>query len=197
MKKILLAFLLMPLSTFAQKDTSFWFAAPEVLEFLTGNPHDKPLLFRLTSFGTAANVTISIPANPAFTPVTTSLAANSSATVDLSNWDDLIENDVANTVANKGILIRSTSDITAYYEVKSTCNCNPELFALKGKSAIGNEFIIASQKEWPIDTVRFPAARSAFNIVATENNTVINITPSQALIGRPAAVPFSITLQRG
>ena len=197
MRKILLLLFLFPLSSYAQKDTSFWFAAPEVVEFLSGNPHDKPLLFRLTSFGTAANVSISIPANPSFTPVTASLAANSSATIDLSAWDALIENAAANTIANKGILIRSNTDITAYYEVKSTCNCNPELFALKGKSAIGNEFIIGSQKEWPIDTVRFPTARSAFNIVATENNTLVTVTPSQPLIGRPAGVPFSITLQRG
>lgn len=197
MKKILLAFLMMPLFASAQKDTEFWFAAPEIVEFLSGNPHDKPLLFRLNSFGTAANVTFSIPANPSFTPFTILIPANDGAIVDMSNWDDLIENSVPNAIANKGILISSTADITVYYEVKTNCNCNPELFALKGKNAIGTEFIIASQKEWPIDTVRFPTARSAFNVLATENNTTINITPSQALIGRPAGVPFTITLNRG
>ncbi|RYF10162.1 MAG: hypothetical protein EOO40_05675 [Deltaproteobacteria bacterium] len=64
---------------------------------------------------------------------------------------------MANAVADKGILITSSSDITAYYEVVSTCNCNPELFALKGKSALGTEFIIGSQKEWPIFT-SYPAS---------------------------------------
>ncbi|RYE19433.1 MAG: LamG domain-containing protein, partial [Sphingobacteriales bacterium] len=197
MKKILLVFLLFPLFTFAQKDSNFWFSAPDIVEFSVGTPHDKPILLRLTSFSAAANVTISIPANPSFTPIDVNIAANSTVSVNLSSWGDLIENSVANAVADKGILITSSSDITAYYEVVSTCNCNPELFALKGKSALGTEFIIGSQKEWPIDTVRFPTARSSFNVVATENNTVITITPSQPLISRPAGVPFNITLNRG
>ncbi|MBC7934603.1 MAG: gliding motility-associated C-terminal domain-containing protein [Rhizobacter sp.] len=197
MRKFLLALIFLPLSAFAQKDTSFWFAAPDIVEFLTGTPHDKPILLRLTSFGTAANVIISIPANPSFTPINTTISANSTITVDLSNWAGLVENSAANIIANKGVLIRSSADITAYYEVVSTCNCNPELFALKGRSALGNEFIISSQKEWPIDTVRFPTARSAFNIVATENNTTVTINPSQPLISRPAGLPFSIILNKG
>ncbi|RZL19773.1 MAG: LamG domain-containing protein, partial [Pedobacter sp.] len=197
MKKIIFAFLLFPLIATAQKDTSFWFAAPDIVEFSQGTPHDKPILFRLTSFSAAAVVTISLPANQGFAPIVTTINANSTSTVDLSPWADQIENSLSNTVVNKGILIHSTAAITAYYEVVSTCNCNPELFALKGRSALGNEFIISSQKEWPIDTIRFPSARSAFNLAATENNTVITITPSQPLLNRPAGVPFVISLNRG
>ena len=133
LKKLLLL-LLLPLSLFAQKDASFWFAAPDVNQFLAGNPHDRPILLRLTSFSSPSTVTISIPANPSFTPLTNTIAANSSGIVDLSAWADQIENATANTVANKGILIRATADITAYYEIVSNCNCNPELFSLKGKN---------------------------------------------------------------
>lgn len=197
MKKLLLILFILPLFVAAQRDTSFWFAAPDVNEFLSNNPHDKPMLLRLTTFSSAATVRISIPANPSFTPITRTIAANATSTVDLSTWDDLIENSAANIIADKGLMISSTADITAYYEVVSTCNCNPELFALKGRSALGNEFIIPSQKEWSIDSVRFPNARSAFNIIATENNTIVNITPTQPLIGRPAGGLFSITLNKG
>lgn len=73
MKKILLVFLLLPFYAIAQKDTSFWFSAPDVLEFLGGNPHDKPILLRLISF----------------TLVNTSIAANSTTTIDLSSWENL------------------------------------------------------------------------------------------------------------
>jgi gliding motility-associated-like protein len=78
-----------------------------------------------------------------------------------------------------------------------TCACNPELFSLKGKNAIGNEFYIPSQLQWAIDTIRFPSAKAAFDIVATEDNTVITITPAKALIGRPANIPFTINLNKG
>lgn len=196
MKKLLL-FLLFPLSAFSQKDTSFWFAAPDVNQFLTGNPHDRPILLRLTTFNNPSTITISIPANPTFTPLTNTIAANSSGVVDLSAWADQIENATANAVANKGILIKATADITAYYEIVSNCNCNPELFSLKGRNALGNEFIIPSQTEWAIDSVRFPQAKAAFDIIATEDNTVLNITPSKHLIGRLPGIPFSITLNKG
>lgn len=189
--------MLLPISVFAQKDTSFWFAAPDVNQFLVFNPHDRPILLRLTTFSTAASITVSIPADPTFIPITISVAANASGTIDLSNWADQIENSQANSIANKGIQIRSTADITAYYEINSSCNCNPELFSLKGRNSLGNEFIIPSQSEWSIDSVRFPQARSAFNIVATEDNTVINITPSKHLIGRLPGIPFSILLNKG
>ncbi|MBK7374569.1 MAG: IgGFc-binding protein [Chitinophagaceae bacterium] len=139
-----------------------------------------------------------IPANTAFTPVNLTIPANSTSTIDLTPWIDLIENFESGIINNKGIYIQSTADITAYYEVNSiTCKCNPELFSLKGKNAIGNEFYIPSQVTWSIDTIRFPDARAAFEIVATQNNTIITITPTKPLIGRPANVPFTITLNRG
>ena len=189
--------MLLPFSALAQKDTTFWFAAPDAYEFLINNPHDRPMLLRLTTFSNAATVTVSIPANGGFTPITSNIAASSTTTIDLSAWATSIENDVANTVLNKGILIKATADITAYYEIVSNCNCNPELFALKGRNALGNEFIIPSQTEWPIDSVRFPQAKAAFVFVATENNTTVIITPSKRLVGRSPGVPFSIQLNKG
>ena len=193
MKKLLLLILL-PISVFAQKDTSFWFAAPdiEVVNHPLYGEYDRPIYLRLTSFTAAANVTISIPANPGFTPININIPPSSTSTVNLTPWIDLIENSDPTNIANKGIYIQSTSDITAYYEVNSiTCNCNPELFSLKARNAIGNEFYIPSQLTWAIDTVRHPNAKAGFDIVATQNNTTITITPTKTLIGHPANVPFT------
>lgn len=184
----------------AQSDTAFWFAAPnvDIANYPVNGPYDRPIYLRLTSFTLSANVIISIPANIAFTPISITIPANSTSTIDLTPWIDLIENFEPGNINNKGIYIQSTTDITAYYEVNSiTCKCNPELFSLKGKNAIGNEFYIPSQVTWSIDTIRFPDARAAFEIVATQNNTTITITPTKPLIGRPANVPFTITLNRG
>lgn len=184
----------------AQKDNSFWFAAPdiEIVNHPIYGEFDRPIYMRLTSFTSPATVTISIPANPAFVPVSVNIPANSTSTVNLTPWIDLIENSDPANVANKGIYIQSTSDITAYYEINSTtCNCNPELLALKGKNALGNEFYVPSQLTWAVDTVRHPNARAGFDLVATQNNTTVTITPAKPLIGHPAGVPFTITLNKG
>lgn len=197
MKKILsLVFCLISVITYAQRDTEFWFAAPDV-----DVQHQEPIVLRITSYSSASVVTVSQPANVSFTPITVSVPANSSTSVDLTTWINSIENSNPNVVSNKGILVTATSDISVYYEVVSgnpTCpGCNPELFALKGKNAIGNEFIIPTQTVWAIDTIRYPSARSAFDIVATDDNTVVSIVPSKPLMGRAAGIPFSVVLNKG
>lgn len=188
------------ITSFAQTDREFWFAAPDVDE--VNSPlygfYDRPIYLRITSFTISADVTISIPANPSFTPINITIPANSTSTIDLTTWIDQIENFQPNIVANKGLYIQSTNDITVYYEVNSqTCKCNPELFALKGKNALGNNFYIPSQLTWSIDTVRHPNAKAAFDLVATEDNTSVTIIPSKPLIGRPANTPFTILLNKG
>jgi gliding motility-associated-like protein len=183
-------------NSFAQIDTQFWFAAPGV--DAATNFYDRPIVIRLTSFAAPANITISMPANPGFNPININLAANSSTTVDLTLWIDQIENSQPNLIVNKGILVSSTAKITAYYEVVSGyCNCNPEIFALKGANALGSDFYIITQNVYDVDTVRHPNANTSFDIVATEDNTVITITPSHDIIGHPAGVPFQIILNRG
>jgi hypothetical protein len=71
------------LSLLAQKDTEFWFVAPEVTRGTDGNDYDRPVIFRFSSYGTSAQVTISQPANPAFPPQTLTLGANATQTLPL------------------------------------------------------------------------------------------------------------------
>lgn len=185
----------------AQRDTEFWFAAPEVSEINdpTYGRYDRPILLRMTASENTATVTIAMPANTAFTPISVTVPANTSTTVDLTAWINQIENVTPNVVANKGLLITSTEDIFIYYEVMAqSCNCNPELFSLKGKNALGTNFIVSAQKTWAVDTIRFPNARTGFDIVATENNTQVTITPSKPMLGgRLAGQPFTISLNKG
>ncbi len=179
-------FLLSSQTAFAQIDKEFWFVAPEVA---VGHG-DSPIYFRLSTFSAAATVTIEMPANPAFVPITNVIPANSTQTVNMSVHLATIENFPANTVLNKGIRITSTQRITAYYEVAAPNN--PAIYPLKGKNALGKTFFIPTQ-----NTFNNVFGNDVFDIVALEDFTSVTITPKRDLIGRAAGVPFTITLNKG
>lgn len=180
----------------AQTDTEFWFVAPDVS---VGNQaFDTPIVLRITTLSEPSVVTISQPANPSFTPIVTNIAANSTSTVNLTPFLNQIETAPYNTVLNTGLHITSTADVSVYYEVVSgQCNCNPEIFALKGANALGTDFYVPFQNFFSNGSTYNPVPYAAINIVATENNTNVTITPTQALLGHPAGVPFTITLNQG
>jgi len=191
MKKITVLFLLclFAFKANAQLDTLFWFVAPEVAQ----SHGDRPIVFRFATLATPATITISQPANPAFPAQIINLGANAAQSLDLTPWIDMIENKPANSVLNYGFKIHATAAIMAYYEVVTSCNCNPDIFTLKGKNALGTNFIIAAQNY--LTNANY--ARSAFDIVATQNNTSITIVPSNAIVGHAAGVPFTIMLNQG
>jgi gliding motility-associated-like protein len=180
----------------AQKDTEFWFVAPEISQGNSGTNYDRPVGFRVSTYDSPAQVTLSQPANPAFLPQTLALPANTSGFFFLPNVDDF-ENKPPNTVLNFGFLISATASITAYYEILGDCLCNPEIFSLKGKNALGTDFYVPLQTILDNSNLHFPPPHAAFDIVATEDNTTVTINPTQPIVGHPAGAGFSITLQRG
>lgn len=183
-----------PCRLFAQTDKEFWFVGPYVNG--EGRDFNKPIMLRITASSAPATVTVSLPADPSFTPIVTNIGTNSTADIDLTPWINQIANTPANTVLNKGILIKSTTDITAYYEVVSSyCNCDPEVFSLKGRNALGTEFFISSQYDY--DESPYYQASNSFDIVATQNNTHVTITPTKDIIGHNANIPFTVTLNAG
>jgi gliding motility-associated-like protein len=185
-------------SAYSQTDTLFWFVAPEVLE--GGSRMDEPVVFTFSSLQNPAQVWLDMPANPSFNTIAFSLNANDTRTIQMSSFLNTLENKPPNTILNKGIRIRATAAIAVYYEVVSSfCNCNPEIFTLKGQKALGHRFFVPFQ-----DTFRngglytfTPTPYAAFDIVATEDNTNVAITPSRPIVGRPAGATFTITLQKG
>ena len=199
-QRSIICFLLVMLTqvSFAQIDKQFWFAVPEVTE----NHGDDPIVLRFSSFDQPATITISFPANQNLGALTTTLAENSSTTVDLTLYKDQIENQEPNKVVNRGVLIEATSNITAYYEVNASNN--PDIFSLKGRNALGTTFYTPFQntlnnQDIPVASRNPNAVRaySSFDIVATENNTTVTITPSVAIVGHAKGVPFSIVLNKG
>lgn len=189
---IVLACCSKPYYSIAQTDTEFWFAVPWVT---LGHAGDGPAYFRLTSIGAVANVTLDIPSDPAFVPLVVNIPADGTVTLDISAQINNIWATPNNVALNRGVRIRSTSLITAYYEFRSTGN-NPEIFSLKGQNALGTEFTVVSQNFW-YNQVYNPMPTSGFSIVATEDNTSITITPTKAMQGHPAGQPFTITLNEG
>lgn len=180
----------------AQTDTIFWFAAPEVSQSTA--PFDEDILINITGFENPTTVSIDKPADPSFAPIIITLAPNSTQELNLTPWKDELENKPENTVLNYGLRIQSNHPILAYYEVRSNyCNCNPEIFSLKGQNAMGTEFFIPGQNFLDNYFDFFPTPYNTFDIVATEDDTEIIIIPSNNASGITAGDTVLINLNMG
>lgn len=178
----------------AQLDTTFWFAAPDLIGVIPSGPGaDRPIYLRISTAGQAAKIKISIPANPSFTIPPLNIGANSSQSIDLTAYIDLIENGLVNSVMSKGLLIESTAPISCYYDIVNTRS--GDMFALKGKNALGIKFTIPFQMVF--NNRGSEPNTNDFIILATENNTSIQIKPKNDLIDYAAGISFSITLKKG
>lgn len=195
-KKILF-FVLILLSTnwlSGQKDTAFWFVAPEVSQSVSN--YDRPILLKFSTYDAPAIITVTQPANLSFPTLTLNLSAGTTGELDLSDYIDMIENKPANQVLDYGLYVSATSPVSGYYEILGVCECNPEICSLKGKHALGTTFYVPFQNFLSNGNVTDPA-KAAFDIVATEDNTAITIIPTTNLVGHPADIPFNITLDKG
>ncbi|MCW3091368.1 MAG: hypothetical protein JWP81_2437 [Ferruginibacter sp.] len=195
MKKasVCIGLLFMAIIACAQTDTSFWFAAPYIS---SAYGYNKPISLKISSYQQPAKITISQPANGGLPTQTFSLAANSIFSVDLTTWLSNIECTPGNIVQNRGIKITADNKIGVYYEVNGN-GPNPEMFVLKGRNALGNQFYISSQNLLDNTPSYNPLPYSSFNIVAAEDNCVITINPTSNIIGHNANIPFQVTLDKG
>lgn len=187
---LLILFLISSKSVISQIDTVFWFAAPWVT---TGHASNIPVTLRLSSFNNATTVRVRQPAGTFDT--TFVIPANSLVSESLSHLINQIENVPANTVHNRGLKITSDFPITAIYEVVTVVN-NPETYSLKGQNGMGLEFVCPFQTNGNNGGYT-PTPKSQILIVATENATVVWITPRCPVVGHAANVSYSITLNAG
>lgn len=184
----------------AQIDTVFWFAAPWVTP---DHWWRDPIAFHFSSFNNPTTVRLQMPATGYDTTI--NIPANSLFSKNVDFMMSAIETKPANTVLNSGFQITSDFPITAVYDVitRGPNYNNPETYSLKGQNGIGTEFVTPFQTRWnnktlPGDldgngTIEHPYQQ--INIVATEDNTVVYITPRCAVVGgHPANVTYSVTL---
>ena len=182
----------------AQTDTEFWLAIPATTT-QHGDMGGRIKHIVVSTMGNPATVTVSIPANAGFQPIVVDVPAYTTERIDLFEYYDLIENHLPDVVEDKGILVESTDNITAYLEQVETQN--PDIFALKGRHALGTEFYVPMQNKLP-NQLYTDVARSSFDIVATEDNTVVTIVPTAPISKAdgtfyPAGSTITVTLQRG
>ncbi len=182
-KALLIGFLVVFSCSLYAQDTDnqeFWFVAPDASQ----SHADRPTFLMITTGDQPATVTISMPKNPnfraTFTDTVRTLAANDFWKFEfIGDSVDIVENSYQQSgeVTNKGILITSTAPVSAYYQIDG--NNQKEIFTLKGKKALGDEFYMPFQTEYPISN------RPAYNneqyrqiqIVATEDGTEVTIHP--------------------
>ncbi len=174
----------------SQIDTVFWFAAPWVTP---GHANNVPVVLRLSSFNQLTQVRVRQPAGTFDT--TFSIPANSLISESLSHLINQIENIPANSVLNRGLKITSDFPITAIYEVVTNVN-NPETYSLKGQNGMGKEFVCPFQTKGDNGPYS-PAPKSQIDIIATENGTVVWITPRCNVVGHLANVTYSVGLNAG
>lgn len=186
--------------TYAQEDSIFWFAAPDIsqthgdLPSGSGTGDGSPLYLHISAVQNT-NVVISRPADPAFVPLAFTLNQGQSQTLDLLSILPINQLEChADTAENHGFLIQaSPGEIIAYYEMDN--RFNRDIYTLKGSNALGTEFTVTTQNIFPNGS-NFPDAKSGFVVVATEDNTTITVNSDQDFVGVPAGI-HTITLNRG
>lgn len=206
---------------FAQTDTVFWFA-PTYVNPTNGN---GPIFLRLAnSTNQPTSVRVYTPANTTTgVNININIPANSNSSVNLTPFLNVLTDVVPDRIKNTGIKIESQRNITAYYEVVGRAQSNlsnnmtnPEIFVLKGENALGTTFFVPAQNFWftdnnpdsdGIDGKTLPGwyagqARSTIDIVATQDNTTITITPTRPYRNEAGVVvtnlaPLSRVLNRG
>lgn len=181
----------------AQSDTLFWFAVPHVQQI--GSLSNAPFAFHFENGGLdTVVVTLDVPANTAFVPMQVVVWPRNRGTIDVTPFIPSLSNQMANTPQNKGVRIRASKPVQAYFEVGSaSCGCNQEYFGLKGNEALGLLFYAGFRTIWANDSSSGIVPAASIDIVAVENGTQLNIVSPVALQGISAATTSTVLLNAG
>jgi PKD repeat protein len=171
------------LSSFGQTDNEFWFVAPE----LTVSHEDKPILFVFTTTDLPAVIRVNQlaltdvtdPYYPFKIDTVINVPAFSTFAWDVTWHKAALENVYDNRggvtgKSDKGVHITSDNLITCYYTENGSFN--PDIYALKGKNALGTDFFASFQTDLynMYKTFAVPGY-SSFDIVFAEDNTYITL----------------------
>ena len=171
--------------------TEFWTAYMDHVDG-AGNYASQMVLYITSSVNTSGTVTI---ADNSFTQAF-SVTANQVSTVTIPASAFLGDNQ---GVSLKGIHITSLKPVAIYAHIFAQSVSGATL--LLPVNAMGKDYYSINYTQisnsLTEDGEKKPSY-SDFAVIATENNTTVEITPSaDMLYGGPAGVPFKITLQKG
>ena len=142
--------------------------------------------------------------HPLYPTQTFPVGANSIYTVPLPGAETLCYHnaDENETVVSKGLRITATDTISVY--CANIANCSFDASFVLPLESLGDEYIVQCGEQSTLtnfnqdNQFRRINQTSAFLIVATEDNTIVEITPTvNTLGGHQANVPFSVTLNAG
>ena len=190
MKRVLLivGLLFAALSGFAQIDTEFWFAAPD----LEAQHAQEPIRFCIVAYEQGATVVFEQPANPSYTQRTFLLDPNGFYVYNVSDIIGMVETQPYNRILNYGFYIHSDNPVSIYYEAD---NNNSENYSLKGRNALGLDFVVPMQYTYPN---YYTSTCSRIEVVASQDGTEVTFIPSVAIKGGgQAGNPVTISLNRG
>ena len=121
-----------------------------------------------------------------------SVEANNIFSVDLEEQQVYVESSEYEQVVNKGLIITTTDTVSVYCANIATYSFDASY--VLPTPGLADDYIIQTYEQ---STGTYDPT-SAFVIVATEDNTLIDITPSVSTLGgKPAHQEFTITLNRG
>jgi hypothetical protein len=174
-KLIVVIALFFSLSAAAQVDREFWFAFPDITS--GDGPAENSIKLCVISFENTTTVHITQPADvQGFTyrlDTTIVLPPNSVQTLDLVSYKGQLETVAELSYPNAlpfGVQITADNNISCYYA--NTSN-DSEVYTLKGRNALGIDFLVPMQYEYQSGS--YARAYNSFEIVATEDNTEIDI----------------------
>lgn len=196
MKKVLNRLILVLLLVFSepvisQIDTVFWFAAPWITQ---GHNGKTPLALRISSFNQTTTVRVRQPAGTYDTTFT--VPPNALFSKFLNHIVNSLENIPADVVHNRALKITSDFPITVVWDFITPVPYNPETYSMKGQNGLGQEFVCPFQTNG-VNGGYSPQPKSQITIAATDNNTVVWITPRCNVIGHLANVTYSVLLNYG
>ncbi|WP_188316202.1 gliding motility-associated C-terminal domain-containing protein [Chitinophaga agrisoli] len=171
----------------SNRGTRFWVGYGHHQFFSGDNSQDMVLYL---SAEAAANVTVRI--NGTSWEKHYSIPANTVISSDLIPKSGLSDARLlAEGFSEKGISIESDVPVVAYAHIYGSASSGATMLLPVG--TYGYEYYTLSAKQkYGTDTY------SWFYVIADYDNTVVEVTPSQpTLAGRPANVPFTVTLNKG
>lgn len=174
-------------SPVGQDDFEFWFGVP-----VWAAPYHTPQKIHFTGAGaTSSCYAIDMPADPTFTPITGTVTAGGSQIVDMTSFMGQIVTTPSNAVLNRGLRIRIWGKMGAYYADEQGSNYGT--IPLRGPNALGTSFIVPGQNLYANGF----GSRTQFIITATEDNTVVQVIPSDPIDGHGANTPFILNMNKG
>lgn len=183
-----LLLLAVPLGAQKTSGTDFWMA------FIQNTDTDMDKEYFLRVFLSAQEATeVTIENAQIGYKKTVSVGANSLENV-IVPFDDFNVSEYGEVV-NKSLHITSEKEISVYAENFQQASCDASL--VLPTEACGSYYIIQNNVS-RTESEKYTFRPSTFNIVAFEDDTEVEITPTLTTSdGKPANVPFTITLNKG